>query len=201
MNDIIKISEVPEYIVQEMQRHNVWSSECPVDVKDFSYIQIQHYNFEGKIQEGELIAHSKIADKIARIFTALFNLKFSIEKMRLIHHYSGNDFDSMADNNSSCFNYRKMLGFETNHLSKHAYGLAIDINPIHNPYIVWDNDTYETAIYPKTGVAFLNRSNVRDGMVEPIVHLFKQEGFEWGGDWNTPIDYHHFQYPPRLLGY
>ena len=94
----------------------------------------------------------------------------------------------MQANNSSCFNFRKIDGSDL--LSMHSYGLAIDINPVQNPFI--QNGT----ILPLAGKEYLERELIRKGMVEPIINIFNKYGFTvWGGDWTTPRDYHHFQYP------
>jgi hypothetical protein len=77
----------------------------------------------------------------------------------------------------------------------HSYGLAIDINPVQNPYLsIGENGIVK--VHPSAGVEFLNRSNIRPGMLEPVIHIFEKYGFTvWGGKWNNPIDYHHFEVP------
>ncbi len=104
----------------------------------------------------------------------------------------------MIDNNSSCYNCREVTGGGLP--SIHSYGLAIDINPIQNPYIFFEEkDQCSTKILPSNGKNYINRTNTRAGMVESIVEIFKKNGFTvWGGKWNTPIDWQHFQ-PPRPL--
>jgi hypothetical protein len=131
------------------------------------------------------------------IFKELFAVQFPIDKIKTIEQYHGDDIASMEDNNSSSFNYRKIAG--TDKLSIHSYGLAIDINPVQNPMISINNQTHSIEVYPKQGVNFLNRNNVRPGMLEPIVDIFKKHGLDvWGGSWNNPIDYHHFQVEKEL---
>jgi hypothetical protein len=197
--DKITISNIPDNIVTHMIKESVWEEQCPIAISDLAFLQIPHYDFDAKVQMGELVIYNKIAERAARIFEKLFEMKFPIHKMQLMEHYGGDDYQSMDDNNSSCFNYRKIVGGQSSALSKHAYGLAIDINPLQNPYIVFDED-YNTKIFPKAGAGYLNRANIRPGMVEPIIDIFKQEGFQWGGDWNTPIDYHHFQMSQKSFG-
>lgn len=98
----------------------------------------------------------------------------------------------MSANNSSCFNFRKIAG--TDKLSLHAYGLAIDINPMQNPFI------QNSKISPANGKDFIDRSKIKAGMVEPVVEVFYKYGFtEWGGNWQEPIDYHHFQVPRQQI--
>ena len=82
----------------------------------------------------------------------------------------------------------------------HSYGLAIDINPVQNPFIMIDKTSNNIKVLPGQSVDFLNRHNKQEGMVEPIVEIFRKYGFsEWGGNWNTPIDYHHFQVPRKAV--
>ena len=109
-----------------------------------------------------------------------------------MNDFNGSDELSMAANNSSCFNFRPIAGTKT--LSMHSYGLAIDINPVQNPFIVIKDRFQKVIVHPKQATEFLNRHNQRSGMVEPIVGILKKYGFsQWGGVWNNPIDYHHFQ--------
>ena len=187
------IKEIPSTIVKQMKHKNVWQSDCPVSIKQLRLVEISHLNFEGNTQSGEIIVLDKLAPSVLKIFQELMIIKFPIHSAYLIDKYDGDDEKSMVANNSSSFNFRKIAG--STKLSMHAYGLAIDINPVQNPYIEIKNDGF-AQVHPKSGIDFLNRSNLRPGMVESIVPIFKKYGFsEWGGNWNKPIDYHHFQIP------
>ena len=187
------IKEIPSTIVKEMQHKNVWQSDCPISIEQLRLVEISHFNFEGNIQSGEIIVLDKLAQSVLKIFEELMVIKFPIHSVYLIDKYEGDDEKSMAANNSSSFNFRMIVG--STKVSMHAYGLAIDINPVQNPYLEIKDDG-SVQVHPKSGVDFLNRSNIRPGMVEPIVPIFKKYGFsEWGGNWNKPIDYHHFQVP------
>ena len=131
-------------------------------------------------------------DATLSIFGELYQIRFPIHQMETIENFQGDDEKSMKANNSSCFNFRKIAG--TDKLSIHSYGLAIDINPKQNPYVT------NGIIYPEDGASYLNRETQRPGMVEPIVDIFKRNGFEiWGGEWKDPIDYHHFQVSKEFL--
>jgi hypothetical protein len=114
----------------------------------------------------------------------------SIAKAKLMNSYNGNDDASMADNNTSAFNDRKITGGGS--VSLHAYGLAIDINPIQNPYLKTEKGV--TNISPPSGEDYRDRLAQRPGMSEPMVDIFADNGFfGWGGDWRDPMDYQHFQ--------
>ena len=183
---MVLISTLPHAIIQSMMSKGIWTPECPVSLDDLRLMVTDYYDFNGHIKTGQMVIHHKITDAANSIFSELYKIKFPIHKMTLIDEYNGNDDLSMTDNNSSCFNYRKIYG--TDRVSVHSWGTAIDINPRENPYITQDGK-----IHPEDGKLFLDRSDLRPGMVEPIVHLFTDHGFDWGGNWTTIKDYHHFE--------
>jgi len=186
------INSIPETIVKAMQAKNVWRPECPVAINELRLLEVSYYDFTEQVSQGQIIVLDQIAQNVLSIFKELLVLKFPIYSMRLMNDFDGDDEYSMAANNSSGFNFRQIA--ETDTLSMHSYGLAIDINPLQNPYIVIDEGTNNVEIFPKQGAEFINRDNLRKGMVEPIVPIFKKHGISiWGGDWSSPIDYHHFQ--------
>ena len=130
------------------------------------------------------------ADHVANIFRALLKMHFPIQQAKLLNHYDGDDDASMADNNTSAFNDRMVSGGTS--ISVHAYGLAIDLNPIQNPFLQREHGALHVS--PEAGESYLNRADVRPGMAEAVVDLFAENGFTvWGGDWKSPIDYQHFQ--------
>jgi poly-gamma-glutamate synthesis protein (capsule biosynthesis protein) len=155
-------------------------------------LTLRHWDFAGAVQTGQLIVGAVVAAELEAIFAGLYALGFPIARMEPIDVFGGNDDASMAANNTSCFNFRNVAGTET--LSKHAFGVAIDINPLHNPMIIGD------AIHPPAGAAYTDRAVLRPGMIVrpgPVVDLFDAHGWEWGGDWAPMKDYHHFTKPPR----
>ena len=166
-----------------------------ISYDDLRYVHIRHYNFEGNPAEGELICNKAIAQDLTEIFYELYCNEYQLEKVLLIDEYDGDDLASMEDNNTSCFNYRVVDG--TDSLSKHALGCAIDINPLYNPYVVYDyKGTGETYISPSEGKTYADRSLDFPYKIDEndlCYKLFKQHGFIWGGDWNSCKDYQHFQ--------
>ena len=122
---------------------------------DLRYVHIRHYDFEGNPAEGELICNKAIAQDLTEIFYELYCNEYQLEKVLLIDEYNGDDTASMEDNNTSCFNYRPVEG--TSSLSKHALGLAIDINPFYNPYITYNKDGSER-VSPASAAAYADRS-------------------------------------------
>lgn len=167
--------------------------ELPISYDDLRYVHVLHYDFEGKLAEGELICNSYIAGDLVEIFYELYYNEYQIEKIRLIDEYDGNDDASMEDNNTSCFNYRNVA--DSASLSKHALGLAIDINPLYNPYITYDKDGAEN-IAPASASAYADRERSFPYKIDEndlCYKLFTQHGFTWGGNWNSCKDYQHFQ--------
>ncbi len=155
-----------------------------------AYVQITHWGFDDKEHTGEIILNKKVAGEVVEIFRELHEAKFPIEKIRIIDEYDANDELSMLDNNSSAFCYREIAG-SNGKLSNHSYGIAIDINPIQNPYVK------NNMVLPESGKEYLDRTNVRKGMIvegDVCYNAFKQRGWTWGGDWNSLKDYQHFEF-------
>lgn len=170
-------------------------SGCTVPYEDLAYVGLLYYDFDGQVQNGELICNKAIAQDMVEIFYELYRNEYQLERVRLIDEYGGDDTASMADNNTSCFNYRVVDG--TTSLSKHAYGLAIDVNPYYNPYVVFnkngDGDTY---ISPPGSEIYADRSQNFAYKIDEndlCYRLFTEHGFTWGGNWNSTKDYQHFQ--------
>ena len=166
-----------------------------VSLDELAYLNILYNDFEGGVQTGELICNQYIALDLLEIFEELYRSGYQFERIELIDEYGGDDTLSMEHNNTSCFNYRIVDG--TDHLSKHAYGLAIDINPFYNPYVVYNKDgSGETYISPKGSEAYADRSIDFPYKIDEndlCYKLFIEHGFTWGGNWNSSKDYQHFQ--------
>ena len=148
-----------------------YGEDCIVPYEDLRYLNILYIDFYGEEQVGEIICNKAIAQDLVEIFYELYLAGYPLESVRLVDEYGGDDTLSMEHNNTSCFNFRVVDG--TSSLSKHAYGLAIDINPLYNPYVTWPN----------------NKIDENDLCYQ----LFTEHGFTWGGHWRTMKDYQHFQ--------
>lgn len=196
----IKILE-PSY-KEKLKHQELWRPSCPVSLERLRAVQVAYKNFEGKIKQGEIIVLEAVSPFVRLIFQELFQQGFPLHKIIPIDHYKGDDDLSMAENNSSAFNYRPIAGKTI--LSIHSYGLAIDINPVQNPYMgnSFINEQKKCGsieVWPIAGLEYINRRHQKAGMVEPIVSIFHKYGFrDWGGDWKDLMDYHHFQ-TPRFL--
>ena len=169
-----------------------YPENCSVPIEQLRYLTIQHYNLDGEVCSGELICHRDISNELLEIFRQLFEAKYPIERIVLVDEYGGDDEASMADNNSSAFNYRYVAG--TKRLSKHSRGLAIDINPKYNPYVRKRGE--KTVVSPKGSEKYADRSKDFPCKIDKndlCYKLFKAHGFTWGGDWKNSKDYQHFE--------
>lgn len=166
-----------------------------ISYEDLRYVHILHYNFDGMSTEGELICNEYIAEDLLDIFYELHRNEYQLERVRLIDEYGGDDTASMEDNNTSCFNYRVVDN--TTSLSKHALGLALDINPFYNPYVTYPNGNIR--ISPQGSEPYADRSTAFPYKIDEndlCYKLFTEHGFTWGGNWNSLKDYQHFQKTP-----
>jgi hypothetical protein len=171
-----------------MRQHS-WREGCPTPITQLSYLHLSHFGYDGNIHEGEIVVHKDFADEVLAIFKVLFTLRFPIEKMRLIDEYLGDDDASMADNNTSGFNCRFVMG-KPGVFSKHSLGHAIDINPRTNPMLM------DGVVYPPMGSAFVDRKQQVKGMIrnnDQVVREFTRRGWTWGGTWFSMKDFQHFE--------
>jgi poly-gamma-glutamate synthesis protein (capsule biosynthesis protein) len=160
-------------------------AQCP-RLDELSYVTLDHVTFDRGVGRGELVVATAIAPRAVELFRRLFQLGFPIRQMKLVDDYGASDDASMSADNSSAFNFRVIAG--TQLLSQHALGRAIDINPVENPWRRPDR------ILPAEGAAFADRGNIRPGMIVrpgPVVAVFDELGWEWGGDWRHAFDDHH----------
>jgi len=186
------IAKIPDDIEKKMTGCS-WKPECPVPLENLRYLTVNHWDYDDKEQTGHLVVHAKLADELLAIFHELYDAHFPIERMELIDFYNADDERSMAANNSSAFCCRSITNVPGK-FSLHSYGIAIDINPIVNPYVKG------TQVLPEGGRAYLDRTKPHQGIITKSLdnacyRIFTQYGYEWGGDWETRVDYQHFQKP------
>ena len=165
-----------------------WRPGCPVKLRDLRLVRLTHLDFSGEPRRGKLVVHRWFADEFVRVFRKLYDVGFRIRKMQLVDRYGADDMRSMRADNTSAFNCRYRDGSCCT-WSMHAYGKAIDINPVENPYVGnW-------GVSPPNGADFVDRTPKRKGMIghgDAVWRAFRRVGWEWGGDWGWPIDYQHF---------
>lgn len=191
--DGFSISLIDDATMVRMEGRS-FKKDCSTKREDLRLLTILHYDHRGVLRKGELVCNRAIAKDLIEIFEELYKAKYPIEKVRLIDEYEGDDERSMQDNNTSCFNFRKVSG--SIHLSKHATGMAVDINTLYNPCV--SNVNGKQKVEPSNAAPWAkNRTKARNKMVitrdDLCVKLFKQHGFKWGGDWKSKKDYQHFE--------
>lgn len=186
------INAIPDSIFVLM-RGRSYKSDCTIARSSLRYILCLHRDDGGRAIVGEMVVNKAIADDVLHIFRELFEGGYPIERMRLIDYWDADDERAMTANNSSSFNFRFIS--HTRKVSKHGMGMAIDINPLYNPYTkTLRNGT--TIVEPAAGKAYLDRrSRFRYKITRgDLCHrLFRKYGFRWGGDWKTMKDYQHFE--------
>jgi hypothetical protein len=165
-----------------------WHRGCPVALGDLRLITLRFWGFDRKAHHGKLVVHRRWAQKIAKVFGKLYDARFPIRRMHLVDRYDANDMRSMKADNTSAFNCRYRNGVCCK-WSQHAYGRAIDINPVENPYVgPW-------GVSPPKGSRYRDRSPLRRGMLakhDRVWWAFHAIGWSWGGSWSWPIDYQHY---------
>lgn len=169
------------------------TADCVIDYSDLCLVHVLHYDFANEVQEGTIICNQTIAQDLTEIFHELYLAGYTIEQISPIDSYQGDDLASMTANNTSCFNYRVVEG--TTHLSLHAYGMAIDINPLYNPYVTSDQNG-SSKVSPIEGEAYADRTQDFPHKIDEsdlCYKLFTEHGFTWGGNWKSCKDYQHFQ--------
>lgn len=163
-----------------------------IPLQDLRYVKIRYIDFDGKAQNGELICNQKIAQDLVEIFSELYDRQYPLASVRLVDDFGGDDLASMEADNTSCFNFREVTasGGGSHKLSLHAYGLAVDLNPLYNPYVK------KGKILPQSAKPYANRKNANPYRIyhEDLAYqLFTAHGFTWGGDWKSLKDYQHFE--------
>jgi hypothetical protein len=159
---------------------------CPVRPAQLRRLEVSYWGFDRKRRVGSIVVRDTASRDVLSVFRRLYAARFPIRRLRLVEAYKGSDDASMAADNTSGFNCRYVSG--TRRWSQHAYGLAIDINPVENPFV------HGRRVEPPAGRRYLDRTRARPGMIvtgDVAVRAFAAIGWRWGGQWSTP-DYQHF---------
>jgi D-alanyl-D-alanine carboxypeptidase len=166
-----------------------WHPGCPVGFAKLRLLTASHWGFDGRVHHGRLVVHRDSARGMLGVMRSLYQQRFPIRRMRLVDAYGADDHRSMAADNTSAFNCRFVAG-SPGVWSEHAYGRALDLNPIENPYV-----TDSGYVSPPAGAPYARRGDRRPGMVHrggAVVAAFAEIGWEWGGNWPGSVDYQHF---------
>jgi hypothetical protein len=188
-------SAAPEFqgtvqrISPELQsRMSSWRPGCPVHISNLRLLRVSHWGYDGVVHRGRLIVNRRQAWPVVRVMRRLYAIRFPFRRIWLVDAYGSSDDRSLAANNTSAFNCRFVAG--TARWSEHAYGRAIDINPVQNPYV-----SSSGHVSPPRGAAYVDRSRRAKGMIhagDAVVRAFAAIGWGWGGYWASPKDYQHF---------
>ncbi len=191
------ITEITDEIFARIEGKS-FKEDCTLPREDLRYLHVLHKTLEGETKEGEMVVNVHIADTVLKIFRELYESDYPIEKICLVDEYNADDERSMADNNTSCFNFRFVPN--TKRISKHGRGLAIDLNPRYNPYVVPKDGG--TDISPDNGKEYADRSQDFPYKIDEndlAYRLFTEHGFKWGGAWKNEKDYQHFEIPNEQI--
>ena len=166
-----------------------WHRGCPVRPPTLRRLRLSYWGFDGRAHTGTLVAAARAVPDLTRVFARLYRARFPIRRMRPVDAYRGNDERSLAADNTAAFNCRYAVATGPRRWSAHAYGTAVDVNPVENPYLE------RGRIHPRAGRAYLDRTRARPGMAVPggiLVRAFTAVGWQWGGRWRGSPDYQHF---------
>lgn len=164
-----------------------WHAGCPMSLDDLRRVRLMYWGFDGQAHWGELVVNSDSVTPIVGAFLSLYESRFPIRQMRLVDDFAGDDEQSMAADNTSAFNCRLVPG--TSAWSEHAYGRAVDVNPLENPWV------RDGQVDPPGAAPWADRTRSDPGMIrhgDAAWQAFIAVGWEWGGDWRTLKDYQHF---------
>jgi len=172
---------------QLVLQQSTWSEQCPVSADDLRLMTMPFWGFDGQAYTGEMLVHASAADALAGVFGALFETRFPIEEMRIITDEDLEAPPTGDGNITTAFVCRPPV--RGSGWSQHAYGLAVDINPFHNPYVRGD------LVIPELASSYIDRDDVRPGMIvagDVVTRAFADIGWGWGGDWQSLTDPMHF---------
>jgi D-alanyl-D-alanine carboxypeptidase len=164
-----------------------WRPGCPVGLRDLRVVTARHWGFDGREHTGRIVVHRDVASDVASVLRRLHAARFPIRRMVPVDAYRASDFRSIEADNTSAFNCRYVEG--TSRWSEHAYGRAIDFNPIENPYVSGGRTSH------RASVPYVDRTPCRRGMACPgnvAVRAFEAIGWGWGGTWSGVKDFQHF---------
>src|SRR5215475_3551674 len=175
--------------ITRAQLPHSWHAGCPVGPRSLRRLRVSYWGFDGTRRVGTLVVNRSAVGDLTAVFRRLYLARFPIRKMRTIDAYGGNDERSLAADNTAAFNCRYTVGPGPKRWSAHAYGVAIDVNPVENPYLE------SGRVHPRAGRAYLDRTDIRPGMAVHgglLVSAFASAGWQWGGRWTGTPDYQHF---------
>jgi hypothetical protein len=167
---------------------STYHAGCPVGPAQLRMLRMSYWGFDGRAHVGTMVVNAAVTTAVLAVFARLYAERFPIRRMVPEDAYGGHDPASMDADNTSGFNCRDAVAPGPPQWSAHAYGEAIDVDPVENPYLEGGK------VQPAAGAAYLDRSVHRPGMAftgGDLVRAFAAVGWPWGGRWSAP-DYQHF---------
>lgn len=189
---VFEAREIPDSVWEYMQGRS-YPEGCTVARRELRFLSMSYYDFEGCGHVGSMVCNRLVAEDLLYIFRRLYEARYPIAGMHLIDEYDAVDSLSMADNNTSCFCYRRIAG--SNRLSAHSRGMAVDVNPLYNPCLYVNSGR----VVPPDGEKYARDRQQRSDIPGKIdtddlcYRLFIARGFRWGGHWRSLKDYQHFE--------
>ncbi|HLA92462.1 MAG TPA: M15 family metallopeptidase [Actinomycetota bacterium] len=187
-----RVTGIPAAIEREMTGRT-WEPGCPIGLEDLRLLRFNYLGMDGEIHRGPMVVNASVAEDVLGVFARLFDAGFQLKHVALAHRWRPNGPIETTRSVTASFNCRPALNPDltpTGTWSEHAYGLAIDVNPLQNPYVAVDGSVRRPAAQ-----AYLDRSQQLPGMIHPgdvVVRSFAEIGWEWGGNWSGTKDYMHF---------
>lgn len=190
------VEAINDALLARMKKGGSYPANCTVAASQLRYVKVLYCNYNNQTVCGELVCNKAIAEDLREIFLELYRADYQIERIVLIDDYNAVDEVSMSHNNTSAFCFRNIGGSKK--LSKHALGLAVDINTQHNPFVKFDSAGKIRSVEPNTAIAkeYSKRTPRKPHMIDRsdlCYKLFIKHGFRWGGDWRSSKDYQHFE--------
>ncbi|HZD39011.1 MAG TPA: M15 family metallopeptidase [Actinomycetes bacterium] len=188
---------LPAGLAAEM-RGTTWQPGCPVPLRDLRLLALRYWGFDGKVHEGPMVVNRAVAGQVTGVFRRLFRARFPIQELHLaVQYVPGEDDPNDTRDYTASFNCRPVVTARGARptWSQHAYGLAIDINPIQNPFVGADG-----YVHNNHARRYRDRSLRRTGMIhagDAVVRSFAAAGWKWGGAWRSEKDYMHFSVSGR----
>jgi hypothetical protein len=187
------INSLPKPLRAQLINRGFWREGCPVALWKLRLLTVSYWDFAGEVQRGQLIVNRDVAQPLVGVFRRLYELRFRIRHLQLDDMYGPRRARPPDGDVSGSFHCRQAVpspcvsGLATG-WSNHAYGYAIDLNPVENPYVGCGR------VRDARSRAYLDRSPLRKGMVGPaVVRAFRSIGWGWGGAWTGDTkDYMHF---------
>jgi D-alanyl-D-alanine carboxypeptidase-like protein len=181
--------------LEAAMRGTTWQPGCPVPLSDLSLLRFNYWGMDGEIKRGPLVVNASVADDVLWVFHQLFDAHYPFKRVGLARRFRESRYDENLDSRRSVtasFNCRVVItpAGPQDTFSQHAYGLAIDVNPMQNPFVGADGSVHDPLARP-----YADRSLDEPGMIhegDEVVRAFASIGWSWGGDWSGDKDYMHF---------